>query len=143
MLNGSEGELLEVGPARALIKATADTTGGQFTLTETTLPSGAPAPPLHTHERMHDNFYVLEGTLTLHLGDETVEAGEGTFASLPPGVAHTFSNPSGARVRFLNLNAPGGFEAYLRDLSAAISADQPPDAAAMAKLFAAHDVHPA
>ena len=143
VLRPGEGEALEVGPAHSLIKATADTTGGLFTLSETTLPAGAPSPPLHTHEKLHDNFYVLEGTLTLHLRDETVEAPAGTFASLPPGVAHTFSNPSRAPVRFLNLNAPGGFEAYLRDLSAAISADEPPDAADMAALFARHDVHPA
>ena len=137
-----EGEALEVGTAHTVIKATEDTTGGLFTLSETTLPAGSPGPPLHTHERMQDNLYVLEGTLTVHLGDETVEAAPGTFTSFPPGVPHTFSNPSGAAVRFLNLNTPGGFEAYLRDLAAALSADEPPDAAAIAKLFAEHDVHP-
>ena len=137
-----EGEALDVGPAHTLLKATADTTGGLFTLSESTLPSGSPGPPLHTHERMHDNYYVLEGTLTLHVRDETVEATAGTFGSFPPGVAHTFSNPSDAPVRFLNLNAPGGFDVYLRELAAALSADEPPDAAAMTKLFAEHDVHP-
>ena len=142
VLRPGEGEALEVGPARTLIKATAQDTGGRFTLSETTLPPGSPSPPLHTHERIQDNFYVLEGTLTLRLGDDTVKAPAGTFASLPPGVPHTFSNPSDAPVRFLNLNAPGGFEAYLRDLAAAISADEPPDAAAMANMFAKHDVHP-
>ena len=108
VLRPGEGDALDVGPVRTLFKATGDTTGGLLTLSETTLPPGSPAPPLHTHEKMQDNFYVLEGTLTLHLRDEMVEAPQGTFASLPPGVAHTFSNPSGAPVRFLNLNAPGG-----------------------------------
>jgi len=36
-----------------------------------------------------------------------------------------------------------GFEAYLRDLAAAIPADGAPDPAQLAKVFADHDVHPA
>ena len=64
-------------------------------------------------------FYVLEGTLTLRLGDETVTAGPGTFACVPPGVVHTFSNPGGEPVRFLNFNTPSGWERYMRDLAEA------------------------
>ena len=36
-----------------------------------------------------------------------------------------------------------GFEAYLRDLAAAIPADGAPDPAQLAKVFADHDVNPA
>ena len=64
-------------------------------------------------------FYVLEGTLTLRLGDETVTAGPGTFACVPPGVVHTFSNPGDEPVRFLNFNTPAGWERYMRDLAEA------------------------
>ena len=64
-------------------------------------------------------FYVLEGTLTMRLGDETHELGPGSFACVPPGVVHTFSNPSDTPVRFLNFNTPSGWENYMRDLSAA------------------------
>jgi hypothetical protein len=46
-----------------------------------------------------------------------VEAG--TFVCVPPGVEHTFSNPSDAAVRFLNFNTPAGWEGYMRDLAAA------------------------
>jgi mannose-6-phosphate isomerase-like protein (cupin superfamily) len=62
---------------------------------------------------------VLDGTLTLTLGQETVELGPGGFACAPPGVRHTFANRSEAPVRFLNINAPGGFERYMRELAAA------------------------
>jgi oxalate decarboxylase/phosphoglucose isomerase-like protein (cupin superfamily) len=64
-------------------------------------------------------FYVLEGTLTLRLGDRTVEAGPGTFACMPPGVVHTFRNDSDGPVRFLNFNTPAGWENYMRDLAEA------------------------
>jgi quercetin dioxygenase-like cupin family protein len=67
-------------------------------------------------------FYVLEGTLTLLLGDRTVEAGPGTFACVPPGVVHTFRNDSDGPVRVLNFNTPAGWEHYMRDLAEAAGA---------------------
>lgn len=64
-------------------------------------------------------FYVLDGTLTIRLGDETQELGPGTFVCVPPGVVHTFANRSEAAVRFLNFNTPAGWEHYMRDLAEA------------------------
>jgi quercetin dioxygenase-like cupin family protein len=64
-------------------------------------------------------FYVLEGTLTLRLGDRTIEAGPGSFACVPPGVVHTFRNDSDGPVRLLNFNTPAGWENYMRDVAEA------------------------
>jgi mannose-6-phosphate isomerase-like protein (cupin superfamily) len=64
-------------------------------------------------------FYVLEGTMTFHLGDESRTAGPGTFVCVAPGEVHTFSNPTDQPVRFLNFNTPSGFEHYMRELAAA------------------------
>jgi mannose-6-phosphate isomerase-like protein (cupin superfamily) len=114
-----EGERHALGPSQLLIKATAEDTGGSFFLSETTIAPDFAGPPPHRHERLHDMFYVLEGTLTVTLGDETRELGPGTFVCVPPGVRHTFSNPGDAPVRFLNFNTPGGWEVYMRDLAAA------------------------
>jgi uncharacterized cupin superfamily protein len=74
---------------------------------------------------MHDMFYVLDGTLTMRLGDETIELPAGSFVCVPPGVVHTFSNPSDAPVRFLNFNTPAGWENYMRDLDAALAKRTP------------------
>jgi quercetin dioxygenase-like cupin family protein len=112
-----EGEHHAVGNSTLLIKATSEDTGGSFFLSETTIEPGFPGPPLHTHERLHDMFYVLEGTLTMRLGEDTLAAEPGTFVCVPPGVAHTFSNPGDTPVRFLNLNTPGGWEEYMRELA--------------------------
>lgn len=67
-------------------------------------------------------FYVLDGVLTMRLGDETHEIGPGMFVCVPPGVTHAFSNTSDAPVRFLNFNAPAGWENYMRDLGEAAKA---------------------
>ena len=119
-----EGELI-AGPSSVTIKATAEDTGGSFYLGEVLIQPGFAGPPPHVHERLHDMFYVLEGTLTLRLGDETLALARGSFACVPPGTVHTFSNRSEQPVRFLNFNTPAGWENYMRDLAEALAAGNP------------------
>jgi mannose-6-phosphate isomerase-like protein (cupin superfamily) len=115
-----EGERHAAGGSSAvIIKATGDDTAGSFFLSETTIDPGFPGPPPHRHDRLHDMFYVLDGVLTMRLGDDTHEIGPGTFVCVPPRVTHTFSNTSDAPVRFLNFNTPAGWEDYMRDLGKA------------------------
>lgn len=116
-----EGEALRMGPSQVVIKAGGEQTLGTFFLSETTLAAGQPGPPLHRHEHVVDMFYVLEGTLTFHLEGEARRLEPGSFACVPPGVAHTFANPSDGAVRFLNFNTPAGWENYMRDLAAAVA----------------------
>jgi mannose-6-phosphate isomerase-like protein (cupin superfamily) len=142
ILGPGEGETLSIGPTTAVFKATSEATGGGFSLSETTLAPGVPGPPPHTHRQMVDSFYVLEGTLTVRLGDDELEAGAGTYVCVPPGIVHTFRNPTDAPVRILNLNSPGGWEGYMRDLAAAMPASGPPSADAIADLAARHDFEP-
>src|SRR5215217_2849821 len=70
-----EGEHHDAGSAQIFIKAAGEHTGGSFFLAESTLAPGFAGPPPHRHRELHDMFYVLEGTLTLRLGDRTIEAG--------------------------------------------------------------------
>jgi mannose-6-phosphate isomerase-like protein (cupin superfamily) len=119
-----EGELI-AGPSSVTIKATGEDTAGSFYLGEALIQPGFAGPPPHVHERLHDMFYVLEGTLTMQLGDETLDLDPGSFVCVPPGTVHTFSNRSDQPVRFLNFNTPAGWENYMRDLAAALSAGTP------------------
>src|SRR5690349_10315740 len=112
-----EGESHGAGGSEVLIKATGADTDGSFFLSESTIEPGFPGPPLHHHERLHDMFYVLDGVLTMRLGEDTLQVEPGTFVCVPPGVKHTFSNPSDRPVRMLNFNTPAGFEGYMRDLA--------------------------
>ena len=76
-------------------------------------------PPLHVHAMQEDSFYVLEGVLTLQVGDEFLELGPSDFATAPPGVAHRFTNAHADQTacRTVNLLAPGiGFDRYLSQL---------------------------
>jgi len=43
---------------------------------------GFPGPPPHIHEHVHDMFTVLDGALTVRVGDEELQAGPGTSGDL-------------------------------------------------------------
>ena len=66
----------------------------------------------HRHKAEDDSFLVLEGTLSLTVGDDdrVVQAGPGTFVLVPSGTLHAIVNAGETDVRFLNVHAPGGFD---------------------------------
>ena len=134
-----QGERLEAGAITTVMKATAETTGGAFSLSEGTIPAGMSGPPPHAHRQTTDTYYVLEGTLRVTVGDRELDAPAGSYVLVPPGVVHTFANPSDGPVRLLNLNAPGGWEHYLRELAGAMRAGAFPGTAAFARLVATYD----
>jgi quercetin dioxygenase-like cupin family protein len=78
---------------------------------------GERGPEAHVHHSHSDCFYVLDGELTVELGDaaEVLRAPAGTFVLVPPDVSHSFRNDSSATVRLLNIHAPScGFHDVLR-----------------------------
>lgn len=143
VLAPGEGEHITVGASTLTIKAETPSTGGAVFLSETEIEPGFPGPPPHTHEHMHDMFYVLAGTLSLQVDGQTIEAAAGTFACVPPGVVHTFANRTGSAVRFLNLATPAGFENYMRDLGRAFAGGEPPTREEMGKIASRYDFRPA
>jgi quercetin dioxygenase-like cupin family protein len=134
-----DGERHAVGPGEVVIKAAGEETSGSFFLSESVIPPGFAGPPPHSHERLHDMFYVLDGTLTMLVGGELRELAPGTFVCVPPGEVHTFSNRSQAPVRFLNFNTPSGWEHYMRDLAEAARSGQSLTPEAIGRIASRHD----
>lgn len=79
---------------------------------------------------------MLEGRLTVQIGNEVVTAGPGEIVVKPRGSFHTFWNTGDAPVRFLEVISPGGFEQYFIDLARIIPQDGPPDLDAIVALAA-------
>jgi quercetin dioxygenase-like cupin family protein len=95
--------------------AEGEDTGGRLTVYEILFPPDS-GPPLHVHEREDEAFYVIEGGLSVRMGDEEFGAPAGSFVFQPRGIPHTFrSSSEGARV--LLLVVPSGFESYFHVLS--------------------------
>jgi len=109
-----EGEAIWWFGALAEIKATAADTGGLMTIVEITEPPGAQAP-LHVHHREEEAFWILEGNVTIEVGDTTIECGPGDYAFGPRNIPHRYT-VGDAGCRMLFIFTPGGFENLVRNM---------------------------
>jgi quercetin dioxygenase-like cupin family protein len=89
--------------------ATGEDTDGRYALWEAIVPPGG-GPPPHVHSREEEGFYVLEGEITLQVGDKRLVAGPGMFVNMPVGTPHSFKNESSRPARVLISVAPAGLE---------------------------------
>ncbi|MGH3142139.1 MAG: cupin domain-containing protein [Gaiellales bacterium] len=142
VLRPGEGECMQLGESSVVIKADAETTSGRFALLETTLGPGLSGPKPHVHHETLDMFFVLEGTLTMQLGNETLDLADGAFVLVPPETPHTFSNRTDKPVRLLNMDTPAGLESYLREV-AGVMAKESIDPTAIAEITSRYDIAPA
>ena len=95
--------------------ATGEETQGQFALIEA-VAGKRNAPPRHIHHREDETFYVLEGEITVSVGDQTIKATPGTMVFLPRDIAHSFVIES-EHLRMLVLLAPAGLEEWFKEFS--------------------------
>jgi quercetin dioxygenase-like cupin family protein len=77
--------------------------------------AGGKSTPLHTHPA-DETFYVLDGTLLLHVDGVEHELRVGGVAVVPRGVPHAFLVTS-PDARILSLHTPGGGEEFYRRAS--------------------------
>jgi len=113
-----------VGTLNRVVASTADT-AGTFGLMEQWAPRGF-SPPTHVHHREDSAIHLLEGEMTVRLGDAERRIVAGETAFLPRDVPHTFLVESDG-AHFLEIVTPGGFEGFHIDASdPAPSATLPP-----------------
>lgn len=107
LVPSGQGATLRDSPHR--FKADAKDTAGRFDFFVGTF-APRTGPPLHFHVHQDDTWYILEGILTVQVGDDIFDIGPGDFLSIPPRVVHSFDNfhNGDAPVRAINLMTPGG-----------------------------------
>ena len=88
-----------------------DESNGVATVMQMTIPAGM-GPPPHTHPGA-ESVYVLEGTLTYHIGGDTVEGGPGSHFHIPADTLEWFEPTS--TVRVLITYMPGGIEKFFAE----------------------------
>lgn len=69
---------------------------------------GSIEPHLHSFE---ESFYVLEGNLSVQIGDQTHSVGPGNFGLIPTGAVHSWKNTGTGTARWLEMQAPQPREA--------------------------------
>jgi len=105
-----EAELRWTGRTSTFFLATGEETGGAFSLVDERASRGE-SVPLHRHTEDMESFYVLEGELTLYIGERAFRAPAGSFAHLPGGTIHGFRIES-EQARYLILTTAHHGEFY-------------------------------
>lgn len=77
------------GVSRVSTKVSGEQTERRLLQVRSTDSRGA-APPLHIHHDADETWYVIDGRVTVFVGDERIEAGPGDFVFGPMGAPHAF-----------------------------------------------------
>jgi mannose-6-phosphate isomerase-like protein (cupin superfamily) len=126
VLGPDEGRRYDMGRIRAVFKADGDEAAGRYSISEWHLEPNTTGPGAHDHPE-DDVFYVVEGTVSVRVGDRWVDAPKGSFVMVPGGVTHDFENRSPEPAAFLNVSSPGNFEAHMPSIVAWFAEHPPGD----------------
>jgi mannose-6-phosphate isomerase-like protein (cupin superfamily) len=105
----------DTGHGEARILVGAERSGGAWWLGSLLSDSGRKTS-LHVHFSADEQFYVLEGVLSLWMDGRWQDLPAGTVATMPRRVPHALGNRSKQPVRFLASGNPAGFERFFADL---------------------------
>ena len=129
---------------RITVKAGPDETGNAFSQLVMDEPRGG-ATPVHIHHNEDETFYILEGEVTMFVGDERIDLEAGDYLFAPRGIAHSYVVRS-ERARMLVTLSPSGVEELFISLGVPVTGAEPPTDAVMppmdelVRLFAGHGV---
>ena len=126
-----DGRSIDLGNFRMTVKATAETTGGTFSLLEAEEPAGF-GPPMHVHRDAAEAFYVLEGEYVIFIEDDEMRCPAGSFVFIPAGVRHGF-RVGDMTSKKLNIYVPAAMVGYFDELSVEIAQGEP-DPAALSRI---------
>ena len=127
VLAPGEGRRYPMGRIAAVFKADGDETAGRYSISEWWLDPHTEGPGAHSHEK-DDVFYVLDGTMSILVGDAWVDAPAGAFVLVPGGVTHAFENRGDTRAGALSISVPGDFEAHVPAIAEWFLENPPGDA---------------
>lgn len=136
------GRVIEGRDTTVTLKAESGMTGDRVGIYEIVLAARSLGAGLHRHHVMDKLFQVLEGRLTMMLGDGGAVVEAGGFAVVPRLTPHGFRNDGDAPVRFVLTFAPAlQREGFFEGL-AELSWQDHPDPAAYQDLMRRYDQEP-
>jgi mannose-6-phosphate isomerase-like protein (cupin superfamily) len=142
VVRSGEGRTLRWGPeGRVRIIAGASSTDRSFSIVEATEPPGSGAP-LHVHHGEAEGFYILDGTIELTCGTETVTGRAGDFVYTPKDVPHKYLVVGDKPARVLLLFSRPGFEMFFAEGGSPLNQPPcgPPNPDALRRLVEKYDM---
>ena len=116
VLGPGEGRAYPMGRISAVFKADGAETESRYSISEWWLEPNTQGPGAHSHPE-DDLFYVIEGTMSVLVGETWTHATKGSFVLIPGGVTHDFENRGNVRAAVLNLSIPGEFEPHMAGIA--------------------------
>ncbi len=98
-----------------VVRATGEETDGQYDLVEFTIPPGPGVTPLHVHHDNDEAMHVIDGELTVKLGEDRHVLESGAYAVAPRGLPHTYRNSGDSPAQVLFIFTPGNHWQYLQE----------------------------
>lgn len=111
IMRTGEGRAAWVVGDRYTVKASGEDTGGAFALIEVMVPPQS-GPPPHLHHREDEAFYVLEGEFEVHIDEQRLTAGPGSWVRMAKGSLHHFKNIGAKPGTILILATPAGLDRF-------------------------------
>ncbi|RRB06693.1 cupin domain-containing protein [Larkinella rosea] len=88
-------------------------TNGQFSCVEFVVGPNVMGPAPHLHEALDELMFVLEGTVSVLVGEEVFQVQAGGWHLRPRGIVHTFWNATDQIARAIDMYFQQPFEEYL------------------------------
>jgi len=130
----------KIGDGDIEFKLNKSQTSGLLGSTESVLLPGILGAPPHHHKGFDEICRVLEGTVTIMVGNELFEAKAGDWHLRPKGIVHSFWNAGKVPAKFIELYVPGGHEAYMSELADMFINNARPAPGALDKLATKYDI---
>ena len=92
----SEGRSYPMGRISALFKADGDETAKRYSISEWWLEPNTQGPGAHSHDKEDCIFYVIEGTMSILVGERWIDAPKGSFVLAAAGTRHDFETAARA-----------------------------------------------
>jgi quercetin dioxygenase-like cupin family protein len=104
--------------------ATAEMTGGRYSLQRMVITRGFAPPAPHRHGP--EDFYIIRGQVHFWVADSELTARAGDFVRTPPGVWHTFQAESD-EAEMLLIFSPAGMQQFFQQLGKPAEAMELPE----------------
>lgn len=111
-----DGREYRMPKMHALFHADGEETGDTYSVSEWRLEPNSDGPGAHSHDMNDEIFRIIEGTMSVLVGEHWIDAPAGSVIIVPSGVTHDFANRTDAPAALFNVFIPGGFEKNMPEI---------------------------
>lgn len=135
------GKKAKMGDNDIVFKLDKSQTSGNLGSSEITLKAGYLGSIPHFHKTFDEVCIVLEGMVTIKVGDEIHEVAAGGWHLRTRGLVHCFWNAGKTDARFIELYIPAGHEEFMQALTKMFENNQRPTHEELTRLGEKFDTH--